>query len=64
VLRGNVLMQALEVPAGNHLVELRFRPGYVLYPLAVAAVAWYGALAWAVVSFRRRRTPGPTAAGS
>ncbi len=64
VLRGNVLMQALEVPAGKHVVELRFRPGYVLYPLAVAAFAWCAALAWALASLRRRRTPGPTGAGS
>jgi hypothetical protein len=64
VLPGNVIMQALDMPAGKHAVELRFRPAYVLYPLGAAALAWCAAVAWAVVSVRRRRTPGPTEAGS
>jgi hypothetical protein len=46
VLRGNVVMQTLQMPAGAHVVVLRFRPGYVLYPLALAFAAWLGALGW------------------
>jgi hypothetical protein len=46
ILRGNAIMQALEVPAGRHVVELRFRPAYALYPLALAVLAWLAALGW------------------
>ncbi len=59
VLRGNVIMQALEVPAGKHVVELRFRPGYVLYPLGLALAAWLAALGWVVKrAVRRSRRHG------
>ena len=53
ILRGNVIMQAVEVPAGRHVVEVRFRPGYVLYPLALALVAWIAALGWALRGYGR-----------
>ena len=55
VLRGNVIMQAVDVAAGKHVVEMRFRPGYVLYPLALALVAWLATLGWALRAFRRAR---------
>jgi hypothetical protein len=55
ILRGNVIMQAVEVPAGRHVVELRFRPGYVLYPLAVALLAWTAAAGWALRGLGRRQ---------
>jgi hypothetical protein len=61
VLRGNVIMQALDVPAGKHVVEMRFRPWYVLGPLAAALLAWIASLGWAV---SRRRRSGSIAAGS
>jgi hypothetical protein len=57
VLRGNVIMQAIELPPGKHVVELRFRPAYVLGPLALAACTWLGAIA-AVARRRRRSTRG------
>ncbi len=56
VVPANVMMQALEVGAGAHVVELRFRPGYVLVPLALAFAAWAGVIAWLVVLLRRRGT--------
>ena len=55
ILRGNVIMQAVEVPAGRHVVELRFRPGYVLYPLALALLAWTAAAGWALRGVGRER---------
>ncbi len=63
LLRGNVIMQALDVRAGSHVVELRFRPGYVLYPLLVALAGWMATLVWAW-ALSRRRTRGSPAAGS
>jgi hypothetical protein len=59
LLRGNVIMQAVEVPAGHHVIELRFRPGYVLYPLVAALVGWLGALGWALRPAVRRLTRSP-----
>jgi hypothetical protein len=58
VLRGNVIMQVVDVPAGHHVVELRFRPGYVLYPLALALVGWMATLGWAVHARRKARSSG------
>jgi hypothetical protein len=55
VLRGNVIMQAVEIPAGQHAVALRFRPGYVLYPLALALLAWAATLGWVLRAARRAR---------
>jgi hypothetical protein len=55
VLRANAIMQAVEVSGGKHVVEMRFRPGYVLYPLALASLAWAGAVAW-VLARRRSGT--------
>jgi hypothetical protein len=56
LLRGNAIMQAVEIPPGKHIVELRFRPAYVLGPLGLAASAWAWAIA-AVVWRRRRARP-------
>jgi hypothetical protein len=55
VLQGNVIMQVVDLPAGRHVVELRFRPGYVLYPLALGVVAWLAAFAWALRDRLRAR---------
>ena len=44
--RGNAIVQVVELPAGRHVVALRFRPGYVLYPLALALAAWLLTLGW------------------
>ncbi|HTB73486.1 MAG TPA: YfhO family protein [Polyangiaceae bacterium] len=66
VLRGNVIMQVVDVPAGHHVIALRFRPGYVLYPLGLALVAWMATLGWALharrkaLSKRAPDAPGPT----
>jgi hypothetical protein len=58
LLRGNVIMQALDVPAGHHVIQLRFRPGYVLYPLEAALAAWLAALGWVFwPAIRRRSVP-------
>jgi hypothetical protein len=59
VLRGNVIMRAVPVSAGKHVVEMRFRPGYVLYPLALAFGAWLATLGWALRALRRARREAP-----
>ena len=61
LLRGNVIMQALEVPGGHHVVRLLFRPGYVLYPLGAAIAAWLVALGWVLWPRIRRRVGVPLA---
>jgi hypothetical protein len=66
ILRGNVIMQAIEVPPGKHVVELRFRPGYLLYPLALAAFAWLATLAgivWPRPGARWPRAPRERVSG-
>jgi Bacterial membrane protein YfhO len=63
VLRGNVIMQVVDVPAGHHVVELRFRPAYVLYPLALALIAWLATLGWAVHARRTRPADARDAPG-
>jgi hypothetical protein len=54
VLPANVAFRAVPVPAGRHLVELRYRPRSVALGLALSSLAAVALLAWC-------RRPGPSA---
>jgi hypothetical protein len=47
--------QAVVVPAGDHLVEMRYDEPWFWRGVAVSALAWLGLLLAAAVGFRRRR---------
>jgi hypothetical protein len=53
VLIADYAMQAVAVPAGAHVVELRYRDGAIGAGLAVSAVAWGSLLAAAWILARR-----------
>lgn len=60
VLRANLALQAVAVPAGTHLLELRYQPVARLVALAIGNVTWVllgGAL---LVLLRRRGGPLPS----
>ncbi|HEX3772341.1 MAG TPA: YfhO family protein [Polyangiaceae bacterium] len=48
ILKANAIMQAVQVSAGHHVIELRFRPWNLLGPLLLAVLAWLGAIGWVV----------------
>ncbi|MBI3932209.1 MAG: YfhO family protein [Acidobacteria bacterium] len=57
ILRANALFRAVPVPAGRHLVEMRYRPGSVIWGALTAAVgSAIGLLA--LMAARRRRRAG------
>jgi hypothetical protein len=63
VLRADYLMQAVAVPPGDHVIELRYRDDPVGYGLAVSGVAWASlasVMVWLVLRERRRRTHAAT----
>jgi hypothetical protein len=47
--------QAVEVPAGDHFVEMRYDEPWFWRGAAVSALSWVGLLLVAAVGFRRRR---------
>lgn len=51
----NAALQGLAVPAGRHLVTLRFLPWTFIAGLAVSLVVWLGAAIWAALARARRR---------
>jgi membrane protein YfhO len=58
LLRANVAFRAVEVPAGRHRVEMRYRPEAVLVGLAVSAAAALAGLAVGAAAMRRARRSG------
>jgi hypothetical protein len=50
VERANLAFQAVRVPAGHHVVELTYRPPFLLYGLFVSGAALLVGLGWAGVS--------------
>jgi uncharacterized membrane protein YfhO len=59
IARANVLFRAVEVPAGGHLVEFRYRPTSLVLGSAVSASSVIVGLGWWLVVARRgRRKPG------
>jgi len=54
VLRANVAFRAVAVPAGRHIVELRYRPTTALLGLGISALTLVAGAAWA---FRQGRRP-------
>jgi uncharacterized membrane protein YfhO len=65
LLHVNSMMQGLRLKAGDHRIELRFRPLYFLLPLwlailSLAAVALVIARQWARRVIQSRATPGAT----
>ena len=58
VLRTDFLFQGVRVPAGRHVVELRYRDATVGRGAALSAIAWAGlGLAWVGARRRARRAP-------
>lgn len=55
VRQANSLFRAVEVPAGDHLVVVAYRPGWFFAGAAVSALAWLGLAACAVAWGRARR---------
>jgi hypothetical protein len=74
VLRGNLLFQAVPVPAGTHTVELRYQPARLAVGGAISGLALLLALVglsglslpWprAFTRWRLARWPRPRAAGA
>jgi hypothetical protein len=64
LLRANYAFRAVRVPAGRHVVELRYRPLSVVAGIAVSGVALLAVLAWAGLAalVRNRVCPEPAAA--
>jgi uncharacterized membrane protein YfhO len=50
----NVAFRGLPVPAGRHLILMRFAPPLFKRAAALSAVAWLAAAGFIVVSLRRR----------
>lgn len=59
IMAADVLFQAVEVPAGKHVLALRYRPASVTIGEATSAVAALGLAGWALVLFARRRRARP-----
>jgi hypothetical protein len=53
LLVADYLMQAVPVPAGSHVVELRYRDPWIAVGLVISAIAW-GLLGAFIVLMRRR----------
>jgi hypothetical protein len=55
ILRGDVALRALFVPAGSHLLEFRYEPAWAL-PLLVLAILWFLSLvAYSAYLWRQRK---------
>jgi hypothetical protein len=63
ILRANLAMRAIPVPAGDSLVELRYRPRGLVTGAVVSLLALLAALALALTG-RAYRPPSPAAPGS
>lgn len=57
ILPANVLFQAITVPAGNHLVTLRYRPASVPIGAAMTAIGVTALILMAVLPLALRRRP-------
>jgi hypothetical protein len=55
LLRANVAFRAVAVPAGRHLVEMRYRPATLPWGLGLTALGIAGAIAAGVSSRKTRR---------
>lgn len=57
VLRVDYLLRGIVLPAGEHTVELRFRPLSLLIGAAISASTWFMlAAVWLTHKFRAKRT--------
>jgi hypothetical protein len=59
IMPANVLFQAVQVPAGTHLVTLRYRPASVTIGAATSALGTVALVGWALVLLARRRRARP-----
>lgn len=63
LLRANVAFRAVSVPAGRHLVEMRYRPRSVVAGLWITALSLLAGLAVWIAPLARARPARPAAAG-
>jgi hypothetical protein len=59
IVPANVLFQSVTVPAGQHLVELRYRPLSATIGVLTSAAAALALLVWAILLFGGRRRSQP-----
>ena len=63
IIRTNVALQGVVVPAGQHTVRLQFLPTSFLLGLSLSALTWLGLLVWPLIQWRRQRLGRASARG-
>lgn len=64
IRRANVLVRAVRVPSGRHLVTFEYRPIAAWTGCAMSALAWVAAFAWWGLAVARWRKRAPTVANA